>query len=103
MKRILLPLAAALLLASPAFGKNYTISNLDELKTFMQNAHNSPYYEGDTVTLKADIDCKGGQFTSGYSPVGTIFKGTFDGKGHKIYNFKNKGNSAGTGQRISIL
>ena len=98
MKKTLFVIAATFAAATTALAANYTISNLGDLQTFMQNAHNPPYYEGDTVTLEADIDCEGGQFTSGYSPVGTVFKGTFDGQGHKIYNFFNKGNAAGTGQ-----
>ena len=98
MKKKLMAMLLAACAALGAWAANYTISNLGELRTFMENAHNAPYYEGDTVTLTADIDCEGGQFTSGYSPVGTVFKGTFDGQGHKIYNFSNKGNSAGTEQ-----
>ncbi len=73
MKKTLTALAATFAAATTALAANYTISNLGDLQTFMQNAHNPPYYEGDTVTLEADIDCEGGQFTSGYSPVGTVF------------------------------
>jgi uncharacterized repeat protein (TIGR02543 family) len=91
-------LASALFAAGAALAATYTISNLEELQLFMQQAHNAPYFEGDTVKLTADIDCGGGQFTSGYSRSGTVFKGTFDGQGHKIFNFSNKGNSPGTGQ-----
>ena len=83
--------------ANAALAANVTISNLGDLQQFMQQAHNAPYFEGDTVKLTADIDCQGGQFTSGYSRSGTVFKGTFDGQGHKIYNFSNKGSSPGTG------
>ena len=91
--------AAAVGVAAAAFGATVNIGTLEELQLFMQNAHNPPYYAGDTVKLTADIDCGGGQFTSGYSRSGTVFKGTFDGQGHKIFNFSNKGNSPGTGQQ----
>ncbi|MBQ3810633.1 MAG: InlB B-repeat-containing protein, partial [Kiritimatiellae bacterium] len=97
MKKIGILAVMAAAVSAAASGATINIGTLEELQLFMQNAHNPPYYAGDTVKLTADIDCGGGQFTSGYSPVGTVFKGTFDGQGHKIFNFSNKGNSPGTG------
>ena len=70
MKKML-PLVAALFAAATttALATNYAIYDFADLQTFMQNAHNPPYYEGDTVTLKADIDCEGEPFTTGASVV----------------------------------
>ena len=78
--------------------QNITISNLAEFRTFMEDVH-TYYFEGDTVTLTADIDCEGGRFTTGASGSSaySCFKGTFDGQGHVISNFLNKALSAGTG------
>lgn len=44
-------------------------------------------YEGKTVTLESDLDLEG----ITYTPIGkngAPFKGTFDGKGHTIYNLE---------------
>ena len=102
MKKTLLPVFAALAVATsatlPACGADYTISTLAELKAFMANVHDNDY-AGDTVKLTADIDCGGGRFTTGASAESAraTFRGTFDGQGHKIYNFFNYGLSAGAG------
>ena len=78
--------------------QNITISNLAEFRAFMEDVH-TYYFEGDTVTLTADIDCEGGRFTTGASGSSaySCFKGTFDGQGHVISNFVNRALSAGTG------
>ncbi len=43
MKKTMLAIAATFAAATTALAANYTISNLGDLQTFMQNAHNQPY------------------------------------------------------------
>lgn len=57
-----------------------TITTADQLKMWRRLAED--YVEGDEVKLGADIDLGGYAWT----PV-PQFCGTFDGQGHKIYNF----------------
>ncbi len=64
-----------------------TISNLEELKMFRDAVNTGDTYEGKTVTLTADIDLAGENWT----PIGTIynehgFMGNFDGQNYKIMN-----------------
>ena len=64
-----------------------TISNLDELKMFRDAVNAGNNYAGKTVTLTADIDLAGENWT----PIGAIynehgFMGNFDGQNHKIMN-----------------
>ena len=80
-----------------------TISNLAEFRAFMEDVH-TYYFEGDTVTLTADIDCEGGRFNTGASGSSaySCFKGTFDGQGHVISNFVNTALPAGTGNTTTF-
>lgn len=71
-----------------------TISNLDDLKKFANTCfsnNNQPSTTDKLVVLNSDIDCKGETLNigllNGYIKY-PIFNGTFDGQGHKIYNFK---------------
>ena len=57
-----------------------TISNKDEFKEFIQA---SSTYSGETVKLACDIDLNGETVS-----FAGEFKGTFDGQGHSISNFK---------------
>ncbi len=75
-----------------------TISNLDELKKFRDAVNAGDTYAGKTVTLTADIDLAGENWTpigvttydKKYEPVdpSVIFSGTFDGNNKKISNLK---------------
>ena len=80
--------ASAELLVSQAAKKSVepepagnTIKTLDELKNFFTNAKD--YTADDEWSLEADIDCGGATI----APVPS-FAGIFDGKNHKIYNYK---------------
>lgn len=62
-----------------------TINNLNDLKAFRDAVNSGVNYAGKTVTLNADIDLAGEDWT----PIGTStnpFTGTFDGQGHTISN-----------------
>ena len=63
-----------------------TISTYEQLKAFVASTVDNNY-EGQTVTLAADIDCGGQAFVTATDQ--TVFCGTFDGGGHKISNFVN--------------
>ncbi len=78
----------------------YEISTLTQLTNFTKKVHLYDY-AGSTIRLIADIDCGGGRFIypskrssySGHSsdvPILSKFCGTFDGGGHKIFNFYNR-------------
>ena len=57
------------------------IETADEFEEFLKNA--SGAVETDTYTLLADIDMEGRTLAPAVS-----FAGIFDGKGHKVYNYK---------------
>lgn len=67
-----------------------SISTVEGLKAFAKAVNNGYNYAGQTVVLTADIDLNGVEWT----PIGLNaddskkFKGTFDGQGHTISNFK---------------
>ena len=67
---------------------DYTISTLAQLRQFEEAIHEFAF-AGSTITLAADIDCRGGRFTTGNSENASTFSGVFDGNGHRIYNFVN--------------
>ena len=107
MKKILLPILAAIAVLPPFFAGaepyegqlvdgDYEISTLEQLQAFEEACHDF-YFPNSTFILTADIDCGGGEFTTGHATVGTVFKGVFDGCNHRIYNFVNRGKSPGTG------
>ena len=82
-------LLATLLLtltAQTARAAEYKISTLEELRSFME-AVRVEDFAGDVIRLKADIDCERGRFNTGDPEYPSTFRGTFDGQGHKIYNF----------------
>ena len=77
----------------------YEISTLTQLTNFTKKVHLYDY-AGSTIRLIADIDCGGGRFIypsersiyhthSSDVPILSTFCGTFDGGGHKIFNFYN--------------
>ena len=84
-------LLATLLLtltAQTARAAEYEIYTLEELREFMLTVHVEDC-AGDVIRLMADIDCEGGRFNTGDPEYPSTFCGTFDGQGHKIYNFVN--------------
>ena len=66
----------------------YTVSSYMQLTNFMETARRYDY-AGSTIILDADIDCGGKRFIAGDPANATVFRGTFDGEGHRIYNFAN--------------
>ena len=68
---------------------DYTIATKDEWKAWYIPTNASYNGEGVTVALTADIDLSGQAYVQPTSGMATnSFKGTFDGKGHVISNFK---------------
>jgi len=77
------------------------ITNINQLEAFADRVNNGESFEGKTVTLAADIDLtgysrnwgfpSGGGTMTGWAPIGydstKKFKGTFDGAGHRIFNW----------------
>ena len=64
-----------------------TISNLAELKAFRDKVNSGTTYDGETVTLTADIDLN----NEAWTPIGNgtnKFLGTFDGGNNTISNLK---------------
>lgn len=84
--KMLLATLLLTLTAQTARAAEYKISTLEELRKFMEAVH-SKDYAGDVIRLMADIDCEGGRFNNGDPEYPSTFRGTFDGQGHKIYNF----------------
>jgi hypothetical protein len=69
----------------------YSLSTLNELKQIRDwvKGTGHPTLENVTIELEADIDTGGEQITIGHYKSGATnyaFKGTLDGKGHKITN-----------------
>ena len=101
--------AAAVTAAQFAFGVvpysgqttpgEYEISTFTQLTNFTKKVH-AYDYAGSTIRLIADIDCQGRRFLHPTSRSaahvhesdidGFVFSGTFDGGGHRIYNFHNR-------------
>ena len=77
----------------------YEISTFTQLTNFTKKVHTYDY-AGSTIRLITDIDCQGRRFlhptyrdistTHPTDIAGFVFSGTFDGGGHRIYNFHNK-------------
>ena len=62
-----------------------TIGSASELAQFCYNVNHGKSYSGQTITLTADIDLSGKDWT----PIGTTtneFSGTFNGQGHTVGN-----------------
>ena len=109
IKNILIILIAALLLSavslaiignigkrendnSSAASKIYSIYDLDDLKQLRDSCtRDNSYYRGETVNLYADIDMG----NESWEPI-NYFCGTFNGKGHTIYNYAGSGGIFGT-------
>ena len=70
--------------------KEYAIASAADLVAWAAEREN--FTPEDKVTLEADIDMSG---ITDWTPVN--FSGSFDGKGHKIYNFVQHIESANTG------
>ena len=85
-RRAAMLLLMMLLTAATAWAAEYEISTLEELRQFMETVHVEDC-AGDVIRLTADIDCEGGRFNTGDPEYPSTFCGTFDGQGHKIYNF----------------
>lgn len=67
------------------------ISSVDELKAFRDKVNGGDNFENVTVILGADIDLAG----EPWKPIGNgfyKFSGTFDGRGHSIYNLSFNSN-----------
>ena len=73
------------------------IGSVSQLFAFAQSVNAGESYEGKTVVLTADIDLNNVAWTpignvtfdragDGSYIVGAVFKGTFDGQGHTVYN-----------------
>ena len=85
-RRAAVLLLMMLLTTVTARAAEYEISTLEELREFMEAVHVEDF-AGDVIRLTADIDCEGGRFNTGDPEYPSTFRGTFDGQGHKIYNF----------------
>ena len=79
-------LLVMMLTAQTARAAEYEISSLEELREFMEAVHVEDF-AGDVIRLTKDIDCECGRFNTGDPEYPSTFRGTFDGQGHKIYNF----------------
>lgn len=66
----------------------YLISTVDQLRQFTAAAR-SYSYGGSTLVIADDIDCGGLSFVAGDLNTPSAFFGTFDGAGHRIFNFSN--------------
>ena len=66
----------------------YLISTVDQLRQFTAAAR-SYSYGGSTLVIADDIDCGGLGFVAGNLNTPSAFFGTFDGAGHRIFNFSN--------------
>jgi ABC-type transporter Mla subunit MlaD len=73
-------------------GDTLTISTVEELLTFAQQCSLDTWSQGKTVTLTADLDLTGVDFT----PIPT-FGGTFQGQGHRITGLRLTGSGSNLG------
>ncbi|MBR4309274.1 MAG: hypothetical protein IKT58_06740, partial [Oscillospiraceae bacterium] len=70
----------------------YEIRTADDLRLLSYTVRSGKSFTGETVEMKADIDLEGKAWT----PIGGAnetssyqFRGTFDGRGHRIYNLRS--------------
>ena len=96
MKKMIKSLIAAIGVALMMTGSTFaaeavTIGDVEALKAFAAAVNSGTSYEGDTVTLSADLDLTDVEWTpigvgtrSSKSYTGNAFKGTFDGGNHTI-------------------
>ena len=80
---------------------NYTISTYEQLTNLTAVAHDYGF-AGSTISLTMDIDCGGGSLVGGGRTGLSRFGGTFDGGGHRIFNYCNTvtSDSGGTGAAL---
>ncbi len=98
-------------------GENYvvktpdlTISTVTDLRNFADAVNKGETFVGKAVILAADLDLDGAEWTPIGNSIDKSFKGTFDGKNHKVSNFKVTDNKqyAGffgyiTGENCSVM
>lgn len=92
MKSLMAAIGVALTITGSVFAADVaTIGDVEALKAFAVAVNGGKSYEGDTVTLSADLDLTGVEWTpigvgtrSSKSYTGKAFKGTFDGGNHTI-------------------
>ena len=92
LKSLMAAIGVALLMTGSVFAATtVTIGDVEALKAFAVAVNGGKSYEGDTVTLSADLDLTGVEWTpigvgtrSSKSYTGKAFKGTFDGGNHTI-------------------
>ena len=92
LKSLMAAIGVALLMTGSVFAATtVTIGDVEALKAFAVAVNGGTSYEGDTVTLSADLDLTGVEWTpigvgtrSSKSYNGNAFKGTFDGGNHTI-------------------
>lgn len=75
--------------------KKVEISNKSELEQFREMVNNGVTFEGDTVTLLADIYLEGSSTNRNWTPIGDreeskYFSGIFEGNNHKIFDIYNR-------------
>lgn len=75
-----------------ADGENITVASVEELEELAKNCKLDTWSRGKTVTLTADLDLTGSDFTS--LPT---FGGTFDGGGHTISGLTFDGDGSNEG------
>ena len=84
---------------------DYTISTFEQLRRFEgvlhnEDGENGSHFKDAAFTLAADIDCGGQAFVPPTNRM-YAFKGTFDGAGHRIFNFTN--DTAGCGSLVGVM
>ena len=67
---------------------HYLILTYDQLVNFMKNVRTYSY-SGSIIFLADDIDCGGNSFMPARADALSSFGGTFDGRGKRIFNFRN--------------
>lgn len=75
-----------------ADGENITVASVEKLEELAKNCKLDTWSQGKTVTLTADLDLTGSDFTS----IPT-FGGTFDGGGHTISGLTFDGDGSNEG------
>ena len=88
-----LALSSLLFLSQSLFTRGYAleINSADAFIDFAKKVNSGSNYAGDTVYLTSNLDFS--SYSSSFVPVGksndaSIFRGTFDGRGHTISNLK---------------
>ena len=78
----------------------YEIRTADDLRLVSYMVRNGENFSGDTLEMRADIDLEGKAWT----PIGGAdesssyqFRGTFDGRGYRIYHLKSNESDYGYG------